>query len=79
MGCDDVRARLWEFLDGELEPNVTVTLRAHLAACPACLAQHDAGLAFLGIVAASERSEDRAPAALRERVNALLRERGLTS
>jgi len=73
--CREVAASLWEFLDGELHTRRAAAVRAHLAACRSCRDRHEAARALLGTVARVQRS-DPAPDSLRERVDALLRERG---
>lgn len=37
MDCREFEAKLWAFLDGELEAAVCAELRAHLESCPGCL------------------------------------------
>jgi anti-sigma factor (TIGR02949 family) len=41
MPCDKVISRLWEYIDGELEPASAAALRAHLDMCSRCLPQYD--------------------------------------
>ena len=36
MTCEEVNARLLDFIEGELTPPETEAIRAHLAGCPAC-------------------------------------------
>ncbi|MBI5601160.1 MAG: zf-HC2 domain-containing protein [Gemmatimonadetes bacterium] len=78
LSCRDALQAMWEYLDGELEGRATVAMTAHLDTCRGCRARHDAMRAFLGAV---ERVKDAdcASDALRERVDRLLRERGLQS
>ncbi|MDQ8153054.1 MAG: zf-HC2 domain-containing protein [Gemmatimonadota bacterium] len=78
VSCRDTIERLWEYLDGELEPGMTASIRHHVHRCRSCQAHHDAAVAFLAKVARVSVS-DPATEALREQVDALLRERGLTS
>jgi anti-sigma factor (TIGR02949 family) len=66
---------MWEFLDGALPARRATLVRVHLAACTSCRDRHEAARALLGAVARVQRS-DPAPDNLRERVDALLRERG---
>jgi mycothiol system anti-sigma-R factor len=75
LSCGDVAASIWEFLDGALPARRAAAVRAHLAACTSCRDRHEAARALLGTVARVQRS-DPAPDSLRERVDALLRERG---
>jgi anti-sigma factor RsiW len=69
---------MWEYLDGELDARTGLAMTGHLNACDRCRERHDSMRAFLGAV---ERVRDSEPAsaALRERVDRLLRERGLLS
>lgn len=76
--CKEAHARMWEYLDGELDTGMKSSIRAHLSRCDACRARHDADLAHITRVLHACQS-DRASEALRERVDALLRERGLLS
>jgi anti-sigma factor (TIGR02949 family) len=70
MSCADYNEPLNALLDGELPPDQTAALTAHLAACPACtrtlaeLAQLRAGLA--------EALPEEAPPQLQARIEALL-------
>src|SRR5512142_2372042 len=73
--CREIRASTWEYLDGALPPSRIAAVRAHLAACASCRDRHEAAHALLGAVA-RVRQSDPAPDHLRERVDALLRERG---
>jgi mycothiol system anti-sigma-R factor len=75
VSCRDVAASIWELLDGALHARRAAAVRAHLAACTSCRDRHEAARALLGAVARVQRS-DPAPDRLRERVDALLRERG---
>ncbi len=45
--CEEVLARLFEHLDGELPPSVDTWLREHLAVCGGCLARTKHQRAFL--------------------------------
>ena len=76
--CRDVVQAMWEYLDGELEGRATVAMKAHLDACRRCRERHDTMRAFLGAVE-KVKDADCASGALRERVDQLLRERGLQS
>lgn len=78
LGCRDVVRAMWEYLDGELDARTTLAMKAHLDGCHRCHERHDTMRAFLGAV---ERVKDAdcASGALRERVDRLLRERGLQS
>lgn len=47
MSCDDVMARLWEFLDGELPEGERRTLERHLEVCGRCFPAYDFQRAYL--------------------------------
>ena len=78
LSCRDAVQAMWEYLDGELDARATVAMTVHLDACRHCREQHDTMRAFLGAVDRA-KDADCASAALRERVDRLLRERGLQS
>ncbi|HEU4566123.1 MAG TPA: mycothiol system anti-sigma-R factor [Gemmatimonadaceae bacterium] len=65
--CDEVLARIHEFLDGELAPEAESHVRQHLTACPACLPKFEHESAFLGFLRRHARMEE-APASLRRRI-----------
>ena len=71
-GCTEVRPLLGAHALGALEPEEAVTVRAHLAACPACAAQYAtvAGLPALLTLAggADEAVSDPLPPAFEERL-----------
>lgn len=78
LSCRDAVQSLWEYLDGELDWRATVAMKTHLDACRRCRARHEAMRAFLGAVE-KVKDADCASGALRDRVDRLLRERGLQS
>jgi mycothiol system anti-sigma-R factor len=78
LGCRDVADVLWEYLDDELGAERAAAVRAHLNACPPCRIRSGYAQSFLRAVEGVEGT-DRAPDVLRERIDALLRERGLLS
>lgn len=47
MSCDDIIPYLEAFVDDELSPERTLTVRAHLAKCPNCLAEVNASRLFI--------------------------------
>ena len=76
--CRDVGERLWEYLDGALERPHAAAIRTHITECVSCRDRHDEARALLRAVARTQGTHP-APDALRERIDALLRERGLLS
>lgn len=70
MDCREFEAKLWAFLDGELEAAVCAELRAHLEHCPGCLQHYrfeDALRLFV-----RRCCYERAPQAFRDRLVQLL-------
>ena len=70
-GCAAVRARVYEFLDGELAAGDRHRIDAHLSACPPCAGHFAFERSFLAVL---ERRVplDQAPPELRERIRAAL-------
>ena len=56
--CEDIMKRLWEFLDGELEPVSAQALQRHLEACARCYPRYDFQRAYFKIM---HRVRDRDP------------------
>lgn len=50
MPCDEVLARLWAYIDGELTEETTAELREHLELCECCFPQYDFQQAFLALL-----------------------------
>jgi mycothiol system anti-sigma-R factor len=71
--CEELRARLGLYLDGELEGNERRTVEAHLDGCDGCRTVFDRERRFLEMVRQS-RALPRAPAELRSRVQQSLDE-----
>jgi anti-sigma factor (TIGR02949 family) len=70
MTCDDMRERLSEWVDGELSPDVTVAVAAHLDTCAICRARADSMRALKHAIARLP-SRESPPVALRARIDAL--------
>ena len=51
MTCEDVLARLWEYLDEELAPEEVRAVGVHLKGCPECHGAYCCDRAFLSILA----------------------------
>lgn len=74
IDCASAMERLFEFLDGELGPELESRLRAHLEVCSHCFGQAGFERRFLAAVQAARETE-RCPDRLRARVlDALQRE-----
>ncbi len=72
--CDEVLERIYEFLDGELTPEVDARIRVHLAECARCFPEFEHERVFLRFLEQHAQIE-RAPPAFRRRiVKALLLE-----
>lgn len=76
--CEEVMARLFEHLDGELPPSLDTWVREHLAVCGGCLARTQHQRAFLRCLR-SRQPLTPATDALRIRVERALREGGARS
>jgi mycothiol system anti-sigma-R factor len=75
--CHEVLAHLWDYLDGNLNPDATASLRAHLCDCPPCRDHEQFQKSFLEAMA-SLRGRS-APEGVRERVIAALADAGFAS
>ncbi len=73
--CEEVLARLFEHLDGELPPSLDTWVREHLAVCGGCLARTQHQRAFLRVIR-TKRPLTAATDALRIRIEQALREGG---
>ncbi|MCL4213278.1 MAG: zf-HC2 domain-containing protein [Gemmatimonadales bacterium] len=77
IDCASAMERLFEFLDGELGPELEVRLRAHLEVCSHCFGQAGFERRFLAAVQAAREAE-RCPDRLRSRVLEALQREGWT-
>ncbi len=76
--CDEVIERMYEFLDGELTPDVDEKIREHLAVCQRCFPEFEHERVFLRFLERRAQIE-KAPPSLRRRIfRALLTEGGGT-
>jgi anti-sigma factor (TIGR02949 family) len=66
VSCEEVIARLFEFLDHEVDPNTEQEFERHLEACRACFSRAEFERRLRAKVA--EAATARAPDALRMRV-----------
>lgn len=41
MSCEEVLARLWAFVDGELSPDEEAAVKAHLDLCERCFPEYN--------------------------------------
>lgn len=65
--CEETMQRLWEFLDGELEPVSEKALQHHLEACARCYPHYDFQRAYFKIMH-QIRDRDPLPRELRIRL-----------
>jgi len=65
MECHDVLRRLWEYLDGALDPATSQEVADHLSMCARCFPEYQTQMKFLEATAKSWR-EDPAAAAPEE-------------
>jgi anti-sigma factor (TIGR02949 family) len=66
LACDEVMDRLWDYLDGDLDPIMAGKIEAHLDVCGRCFPQYDFRRAFKELVRRS--GEGPVPPGLRRRV-----------
>ncbi len=64
--CVDAIDKLYEFIDGELTPDVKLKITVHLQECAPCLDQADIERAVKALV--SRSCHDQAPGGLRDRI-----------
>lgn len=69
--CDDARHTLYEFLDGELTPEIRLQVQDHLEACAPCFEKFDFEAEVLQIVA--RKCCEEVPPGLTEKILAALR------
>jgi anti-sigma factor (TIGR02949 family) len=77
--CDEVVERMYEFLDGELTPDVNEKIREHLAACQRCCPEFEHERVFLRFLERRAQIEKAPPSLRRRIVQALLTEGGRTA
>ncbi|MEX2466094.1 MAG: zf-HC2 domain-containing protein [Gemmatimonadota bacterium] len=65
MSCEDVMARLWEFLDGEMSAEDRRALERHLEVCGRCFPVYDFQRAYLEYTR-QLATREHAPPALRK-------------
>lgn len=73
LTCDQAAARLYEYLDGELTPEVQAAIAEHLKACAHCFGRFEFERAFLEYIARCGGGA-RASEELRERIRRSLAE-----
>lgn len=71
--CEEALARIYEYLDGELEPEVRERIHRHLEVCRRCYPRFDFERIFLDYVREKGLAADDV-GRLRERVETLLEE-----
>lgn len=76
--CDQVVAKLWEYLDRELSPQASAEVERHLEVCRRCFPQYDFQRAYRDYLRRVEREP--VPPELRQRIfEALLAEESTTA
>lgn len=76
VDCSAALAKLFDFLDGELDESLETKLKAHVANCKHCFEVAEFERRFLEVLQAA-RDEEKCPRALRERILGTLRSEGL--
>jgi mycothiol system anti-sigma-R factor len=66
LPCEHVLARLWEYIDGELEPETELAVQRHLEQCARCYPQYNFERAYTEMLRRMAQRMD--PPALRSRV-----------
>ena len=67
LDCDEALERVYEYLDGELTPDVERAIQLHLAACARCEPRFEHERVFLAFISELARLES-APPELRRRI-----------
>jgi anti-sigma factor (TIGR02949 family) len=67
IDCHEAVQRLYEFLDGELTPDLEAAIRHHLRLCAGCFGLYDFERAYLRFLEARTRAVG-APAPVRQRI-----------
>lgn len=76
VDCSAALAKLFDFLDGELDESLETKLKAHVAGCKHCFEVAEFERRFLEVLQTA-RDEEKCPRALRERILGTLRREGL--
>ncbi|MDT0214486.1 mycothiol system anti-sigma-R factor [Rothia sp. ARF10] len=66
--CSEVLHRIYEYLDGEMQPSDVARVAQHLEACGPCLSEHDLDRAVKEAVRRSSVSDAACPDALRVQI-----------
>ncbi|HUH13140.1 MAG TPA: zf-HC2 domain-containing protein [Longimicrobiales bacterium] len=66
LPCSEVIERLWEYIDGELDPQRTAQVMDHLQLCQRCFPHYDFQQAFQDFLRRHDRCQ--IPAGLRQKV-----------
>lgn len=74
VGCPEAMERVYEFLDGEVSPELEEQIRAHLRCCTRCCPEFGLEAAFLEVVR-RQRESDRARAEFKAQIVAAIRAR----
>lgn len=77
IGCKEALERLYEYLDGELEPESADEIRRHVEVCDACYPDVKFTTEFRDALHRAARGQPPCPDSLREKIGRLLQdERG---
>ncbi|GAA4120672.1 hypothetical protein GCM10022415_22700 [Knoellia locipacati] len=66
--CSEVLHRIYEYLDGEMQPADVARVAQHLEACGPCLSEHDLDRAVKAAVRRSSSHEQPCPDSLRVQI-----------
>ncbi|CAN7356951.1 mycothiol system anti-sigma-R factor [Knoellia sp. LjRoot47] len=66
--CSEVLHRIYEYLDGEMQPADVARVAQHLEACGPCLSEHDLDRAVKAAVRRSNAQEQACPDSVRVQI-----------
>ena len=72
ISCQEALERLYEYLDGELQPESADEVRRHVEVCDACYPEVKFTTEFRDALHRAARDQDAAPERLRKKVEELL-------
>ena len=72
ISCREALERLYEYLDGELQPESAEEVRRHVEVCRACYPDVKFTTEFRDALHRAARGQPAAPGGLREKIEALL-------
>lgn len=77
ISCQEALQRLYEYLDGELTPEITEEVRRHIEICARCYPEVRATTEFRDALRRAARGQPLCPEPLRRRIGRMLEDEGL--